>query len=309
MNGIKSWEELEIRDDFLFAKVMRDKEICKKILEKLLRIKIKDIKYLEEQKVVDITVDAKSVRLDVYVEDNNRIFNVEMQTTNQKDLSKRSRYYQAMIDLNTIEKGESYHKLKESYVIFICTFDPFGKRRSEYKFENYCEQDRKLKLKDGAKKIFFNTKAYEKEKDIDVREFLKYVNGEESQNVFVQEIEEKVERVKENREWRREYMTLQMREQEIREESWRKGREEGLQRGREEGLEKGREEGLEKGREEGLQKGREEGLEKGREEGLQRGIQMLITSLKSLGISQDKIIEQLMIIYQLDKKGAEDYLS
>ncbi len=88
-------------------------------------------------------------------------------------------------------------------------------------------------------------------------------------------------------------MTLQMREQEIREESWRKGREEGLQ----------------KGREEGLEKGREEGLEKGREEGLQRGIQMLITSLKSLGISQDKIIEQLMITYQLDKKGAEDYLS
>ena len=208
MNGIKAWEDLKISDDFLFAKVMRDKKICKQVLEKLLHIKIKDLEYLEEQKTIDIKADAKSVRLDVYVEDGDRVFNVEMQTTNQKDLSKRSRYYQAMIDLNTIEKGESYHKLKESYVIFICTFDPFGKGKPEYSFENYCAQDKELTLKDGAKKIFFNSKSYDQETDPDIQAFLKYVNGENSENSFVQEIAERVEQIKENQEWRREYMTL-----------------------------------------------------------------------------------------------------
>ena len=104
---IKTWEELEIKDDFMFAKVMRDKEICKKLLERLLQTKIRDIVYLEEQKAIDIEKDAKSVRLDVYIEEGNRVFNLEMQTTNKRNLPKRSRYYQGMIDLNTIEKGEN----------------------------------------------------------------------------------------------------------------------------------------------------------------------------------------------------------
>lgn len=72
---IKTWEELEIKDDFMFAKVMRDKEICKKLLERLLQTKIRDIVYLEEQKAIDIEKDAKSVRLDVYIEEGNRVFN------------------------------------------------------------------------------------------------------------------------------------------------------------------------------------------------------------------------------------------
>lgn len=47
---VKSWEELEIRDDYMFAEVMRDKKICKTLLEKLLHIKVKDLEYVEAQK-------------------------------------------------------------------------------------------------------------------------------------------------------------------------------------------------------------------------------------------------------------------
>ena len=71
-----------------------------------------------------MTAKSKGIRLDIYVEDDdNTVFNLEMQTTTYKELPKRSRYYQGIIDLNMIEKGESYDILKESYVIFICTFD------------------------------------------------------------------------------------------------------------------------------------------------------------------------------------------
>ena len=45
--AMETWEKLEIKDDFLFAKVMRDKKICRMLLEKLLQIEIKDIVYLE----------------------------------------------------------------------------------------------------------------------------------------------------------------------------------------------------------------------------------------------------------------------
>ena len=103
-------------------------------------------------------------------------------------------------------------------MIFICTFDPFGKGKPQYSFENICHEDHDLTLNDGTKKIFFNTTAYNKAGDEDVRDFLKYVNGEPSDNPFVKEIETKVAQVKTNKEWRQEYMTLLMREQEIREE-------------------------------------------------------------------------------------------
>lgn len=100
MNQIKTWEELELKDDFMFAKVMRNKTICKKMLEKILNIRIRDIEFPEEQKTIDMTVDGKSIRLDVYVEDDiHTVYDVEMQAANKGDLRKRSRYYQGMIDL------------------------------------------------------------------------------------------------------------------------------------------------------------------------------------------------------------------
>ena len=234
--AIKAWEELEIKDDFMFAKVMRDKKLCKKLLERLLQTKIRDIVYLEEQKSINIEKDAKSIRLDVYIEDGNRVFDLEMQTTDKRNLPKRSRYYQGMIDLNTIKKGEDYEELKESYVIFICTFDPFKKGRAQYTFENFCIEDKELKLNDGAKKIFFNAKDYINAEDEEIREFLKYVNGEKSDSPFVKEIEDRVAQIKASEEWRLEYMTLLMREQEIWEEAEEKGRKMGREEGREEGI-------------------------------------------------------------------------
>ena len=175
---------------------MRDKEICIALLERLLKLKIKDIQYLEEEKTINIEYAAKSIRLDVYVEESNRVFNLEMQATSQSELPYRSRYYQGMIDLNSIEKGEDYDELKESYVIFICTFDPFGKEKVQYTFENLCEEDTTIRLNDGTRKIFFNSTDYAKAEDEDVREFLRYVNGEKSDNPFVRTLDDKVEKIK-----------------------------------------------------------------------------------------------------------------
>lgn len=94
------------------------------------------------------------MRLDVYLEEGDRVFDLEMQTTNKRNLPKRSRYYQGMIDLNTIEKGESYKKLKESYVVFICTFDPFYQGKAQYTFENLCLENKGLRLGTEREKFF-----------------------------------------------------------------------------------------------------------------------------------------------------------
>ncbi len=240
----EKWENLSISNDFLFGKVMRNPNICKKLIESILDIKIGHIEYPEGQKAIDIALDAKSVRLDVYAADSGgTVYNLEMQASNTRELPRRARYYQGMIDLNMVEKGERYWELDDSYVIFICTFDAFGKGRHIYTFENTCKEEKGLKLLDGATKIFLNSAGTADDVSGDLKAFLSYVAGEESQNQFVQEIDMEVQKAKNNKEWRREYMTLLMRDQENIEKGFQIGREAGEKIGREAGEKIGREAG------------------------------------------------------------------
>lgn len=110
----KKYEELDFTDDFFFCKIlMKNKRLCKELLELILKIKIEKIVFSMEQKPIEITADGKGVRLDVYVEDDEKtIYDIEMQPTMKKNLPKRSRYYQGMIDLNLIERGANYKELK-----------------------------------------------------------------------------------------------------------------------------------------------------------------------------------------------------
>ena len=99
----KILKELNLEDDFLFAKVMSDKEICKELLENILEIEIEKVEMVQEQKTIDLLLESKGIRLDVYVRDKNKtIYNVEMQRGKHKNLPKRLRYYQGSIDLDLI---------------------------------------------------------------------------------------------------------------------------------------------------------------------------------------------------------------
>ena len=170
----------------------------------------------ELQKTIDLQYDAKSIRLDVYVEDDlDSVYNIEIQTTDEKNLPKRSRFYQGMIDLNILNKGESYNKLKKSYVIFICNYDPFGKGRCFYRFENVCVDDPSLKLKDDSVKIMINpygndTKQFGKGFAA-LMDFLK--NGQIS-DTYTESLKDEITEVKVSEEWRRRYMKLLIRDQE-----------------------------------------------------------------------------------------------
>ena len=219
----KKYEELGITDAFMFAKVMSNKEICKPVLEQILNIKIRDIEYLDYEETIQIAPGSKSIRLDIYVEDdNNTVFNLEMQTTNYEELPKRSRYYQDIIDLKLIEKGQSYDILKTSYVIFICTFDFFEKNRSIYEFENICVDDSDIKLNDGTHKIFLNTKGNRDGISEELQMLLDYFDGREPESQLAKDIDRKVFEARNNKQWRREYMSYQM---EL-DKQFRNGREE-----------------------------------------------------------------------------------
>lgn len=217
----------------MFAKVMSDKEICKATLEQILNIKIRDIKYLDYEETIQVAPGAKGVRLDIYVEDDkNTVFNLEMQTTSYAELPKRSRYYQDVIDLNIIEKGDTYDILGVSYVIFICTFDFFKKNRSVYEFENICVDDANIRLNDGTHKIFLNTKGDRDGIGRELQLLLDYFDGREPESKLARDMQKKVFEARGNDQWRREYMSYQM---ELNQQ-YKNGRAEGIEQGMKQGV-------------------------------------------------------------------------
>ena len=239
----------------MFAKVMSNKEICKPVLEQILNIKIRDIEYLDYEETIQIAPGSKSIRLDIYVEDDkNTVFNLEMQTTNYEELPKRSRYYQDIIDLKLIEKGQSYDILKTSYVIFICTFDFFEKNRSIYEFENICVDDSDIKLNDGTHKIFLNTKGNRDGISEELQMLLDYFDGREPESQLAKDIDRKVFEARNNKQWRREYMSYQM---ELNQQ-YKNGRAEGIEQGMKQGIEQGMKQGIEQGKKQGVQQATED---------------------------------------------------
>ena len=183
---------------------------------------------MEEKKQVDF--DKISIKNDI-----------EMQLENYGDLVLRSRYYHSEMDGYQIRKGVTYDNLKESIVIFICDFDMFQKGSSIYTFENVCMEDNRLHLGDETVKVFINTRGISDEISPELKDIFAYFNGdsvsaEETSDKFVTELQKEVEKVKKNKEWRLEYMTLQMREMEKYEEGIAEGIEKGKAEGRSEGI-------------------------------------------------------------------------
>ena len=126
-------------------------------------VRVKQVKYPELEKAIEPYYTSHGVRLDVYLKDENRVIDVELQSHPQKALGKRMRYYQPMVDCDSLMKGQPYTKLKESYILFICKFDPFHDEKKKgyglprYTFKNTCAENNLVNLDDKTVKVVYNT--------------------------------------------------------------------------------------------------------------------------------------------------------
>ncbi len=109
-------------------------------------------------------LSARGVRLDVYVSDGDKVYDVEIQNRNEPALGKRGRYYQGMMDVDSLLRGQDFDQLKGGIVIFLCRFDPFKKGISCYTVKRMCCEDASVDIADGASAYIFNCTAYEKAK-------------------------------------------------------------------------------------------------------------------------------------------------
>lgn len=228
---MKKYKELRFVDDFMFCKVMSaNPNLCRRILSLILRREVQEVVIHGTQKPVEITAEARGIRMDVYLDDEEgTVYDLEMQTAGKAHLPKRLRYYQSMLDLNHLERGTDYGELPHTVIIFICTFDYFKEQLPVYTFENRCAELPELRLEDAAEKIFVNPDSRREGIDVDFHAFLDYLKGKKQmENSLVAEIEEAVKKARENKEWEVEYMSLQAFEMDIRREGRAEGRAEGI---------------------------------------------------------------------------------
>lgn len=108
-------------------------------------------------------------------------------------------------------------------MLFLCTFDPFGKGYAKYSFQNLCKEDRELYLKDGTEKIFYNCAAEPEKVPENLRELYDYIRSGKVGGDLSRRIDEAVCRARKNEEWRSEYMKELLHDDDVRAE----GRAEG----------------------------------------------------------------------------------
>ena len=208
-------QELNLADNFLFGKVMSDSEICRMILEKILNIPIKKVEFPVTRKTTDIAPNSRGVRLDACINDEqDTIYSVEILRCGDEELLRKTRYFQCNIDSGIILLGEESTKLKKSYIIFICTFDPFSDGRHLYTFENLCVENLSLTLGDETAEIFLSTKGKKDDVDDEMKDFLAYIENstdtcvQQTSSPLVKAIHKRVTEIKLDKNMELQYMTL-----------------------------------------------------------------------------------------------------
>ena len=234
-----------LTNDIIFGWIMKSEENCLAIIRAILpELNITSIVHKEVQHDITPVASTRGVRFDAVVQDDQkRYYDIEMQVENTGDLGKRARYYQSQIDNETLMKGETFHKLKESFVIFLCAFDPFSYGLRRYQFHQYEDTIRNLRLDTHAHVLFINSKGTEGEVSNDLAGIIDVMNQKPNQtNPLASKLMKEIDYYNQDSEKRRELMDYATRLEDERLIGERIGEKRGRKEGRKEGKIEGRKE-------------------------------------------------------------------
>ena len=143
------------------------------------------------------------------------------------------------MDVDYLLKGNTYSKLKENIVIFICLNDPFNEKLPVYTFENTCRENNSVKLEDKTLKVFYNCSQWQKAKTEEMRQLLRFLLTNKADNDLCKKLKEKEKKIKMTARAYKEYMDYCM----LRQECFDSGKQEGYELGVQDGVEQGIEQG------------------------------------------------------------------
>ena len=254
-------------------------EFCEEILRVFLQEpKLRVVSNHSQHSVTSI--EGRSVILDAYCElEDGRKVNVEVQNANNTDHQRRVRYYSSVLTTSLMKKGDSFDKVPNICIVYVCNFDIFGLNKSLYVIKRIIDKT-EVELDNGLQEIYIspvNDGSL-------IAELMRVFIESDVYNLKFPVTSEM--KLRFNRETKGEKMTEALRgvyealREEVDRESMKAAMREGMERGIEEGRARGMEEGRAKGMEEGIAKGMEEGIAKG----IAKGVLSSLVSLVKDGL-------------------------
>ena len=254
-------------EDAVFRKMAESIEFCEEILRVFLQEpKLRVVSNHSQHSVSSI--EGRSVILDAYCElEDGRKVNVEVQNANNTDHQRRVRYYSSVLTTSLMKKGDSFDKVPNICIVYVCNFDIFGLNKSLYVIKRITDKT-EVELDNGLQEIYIspvNDGSL-------IAELMRVFIESDVYNLKFPVTSEM--KLRFNRETKGEKMTEALRGvyEALREEVDRESMKAAMREGREKGIEEGRARGM------------EEGIAKGMEEGIAKGVLSSLVSLVKDGL-------------------------
>ena len=240
----RTLKDLNLMDKFLFDEAMEDKDNMKTFLDIVLG-QDTHLKYPPQtEKEFRNSKENRQIRLDVYaIDEDDVVYDTEPQKQNTKNLPKRSRLYQGLIDSNLLPPGSiDFNALNTVIIIMIMPFDLFGYELYQYTFRMKCEEISELELEDGATRIFLNSHGKHPEfVNPELIELLEYMEkstdtvAKKCESKRIHQMHERITKLKSSKEMEIKYMQKWEEKEIERQEAYAEGERVGEKRGRTEG--------------------------------------------------------------------------
>ena len=240
----RTLKDLNLMDKFLFDEAMEDKDNMKTLLDIVLG-QDTHLKYPPQtEKEFRNSKENRQIRLDVYaIDEDDVVYDTEPQKQNTKNLPKRSRLYQGLIDSNLLPPGSiNFNALNTVIIIMIMPFDLFGYELYQYTFRMKCEEISELELEDGATRIFLNSHGKHPEfVNPELIELLEYMEkstdtvAKKCESKRIHQMHERITKLKSSKEMEIKYMQKWEEKEIERQEAYAEGERVGEKRGRTEG--------------------------------------------------------------------------
>ncbi len=233
-------------EDAVFRKMAESIEFCEEILRVFLQEpKLRVVSNHSQHSVSSI--EGRSVILDAYCElEDGRKVNVEVQNANNTDHQRRVRYYSSVLTTSLMKKGDSFDKVPNICIVYVCNFDIFGLNKSLYVIKRIIDKT-EVELDNGLQEIYIspvNDGSL-------IAELMRVFIESDVYNLKFPVTSEM--KLRFNRETKGEKMTEALRgvyealREEVDRESMKAAMREGMEKGIEEGRARGIEEGIAKG--------------------------------------------------------------
>lgn len=220
----KSLEDLNLMDSFLLDAATEDpenaKKIAKVIIERATGHVVENLVVETEKQLKGLSIDKRGIRMDIYVREQEQtenefstlcLYDIEPNKYQEKDLPRRSRFYQSLIDSKLLPTDTPYEELPDVITIWILPFDPFGCDRMIYTVKNMVAEENHIVYNDGVIKLFLYTKGTKGgSKELkDLLTYMEHTTAENAVDQDLQEIQSIIDNVKSKDNLGGRFMTLQ----------------------------------------------------------------------------------------------------